>query len=114
MATLRRVKRSRTLPADPVRVWRLVTEPGRSWLGSTTVDLTAPGSCGVLIEPDGAVRRIDVEVVEDGRRLVLRWARADEASDEPTRVEVTLVEEPGGTRVTVTETVLADVAVTAR
>jgi uncharacterized protein YndB with AHSA1/START domain len=54
-----------------------------------------------------------VEEVEDGRRLTLRWMAA-QSDGEPSRVEVTLVEESGGTRVTVTETVLADVVVAAR
>jgi uncharacterized protein YndB with AHSA1/START domain len=68
--------------ADPDQVWEAIVDEDarRAWLDDD--------------------RPIDIETVEEGRRLVWWWGGEDGYS----RVEVELVPAVSGTRVTVTET----------
>ncbi len=90
------VRREVVLPVPRERAWELLTDEAalRDWLAD---------DAELDPEPGGAVRADDregvVEAVEPGRRLDFRWHDGDSAS----RVTWLLDEEPGGTRVTVTE-----------
>ncbi len=97
------VRRDVTLDAGRAAVWRALTDPGRlaRWLAATVdVDLHE-GATGTITDRDGTVRDVVVEEVLPGRRVALRWA-AD--GEEPTLVELTVDDAPGGrTRLVVVE-----------
>ncbi len=80
------VRREVEVQASPEEVWEaLATEEGRErWLE----------------EDDG--REISVEVSDQPHRLVWWWGQPDAPA---TRVEFTIIAEPPGTRVVVTESV---------
>ena len=109
-----RITRSVELDATTEAVWRALTEPELlgEWLGSVVELDVRPGGEGVVVEPDGAVRRARVDEVDPGRRLALRWWPED--GDGPaSTVELDLEETTEGVRVVVTETVLQSSAATA-
>ena len=98
------IERQVTLPAELEQAWELVTRPEdlAAWLGAEVhLDPTA-GATGAVVDHDGTARQLVVEEVEAGRRLAWRWWR-DDAPDEPSRVEITLVPTDGGTTVRVVE-----------
>jgi uncharacterized protein YndB with AHSA1/START domain len=102
------VERQVTLPTDLEEAWALLTRPDdlAAWLGAE-VDLEpTPGARGAVVDHDGTERRLVVERVDAGARLAWRWGR-DDAPDEPSRVEITLVPVEGGTTVRVVEEVVA-------
>jgi len=101
------ITRSVELDAAVDDVWQAVTTPEllSGWLeGDVEVDVR-PGGDGVLVEPDGAVRRMRIEEVEPTRRLALRWWPED-GSGPASTVELDLLPTPAGTRLVVTETLL--------
>lgn len=102
-----RITRSVELDAPADEVWRALTEPELlgDWLGSQVELDVRPGGDGVIVEPDGAVRRAQVDEVEPARRLALRWWPED-GSGPASKVELDLVATPAGTRVVVTETLV--------
>ena len=105
-----RITRTVDLDASLDDVWRAVSEPELlgDWLDSR-VDLDVrPGGEGIIVEPDGAVRRARVDEVEPARRLALRWWPEDGDGPE-SKVELDLEQTPDGTRVVVTETLIAGV-----
>ena len=109
------VTRSLELEAAVDDVWEAVSTPALlgGWLeGEVEVDVR-PGGEGTLVEPDGAVRRMLVDEVEPGRRLALRWW-PDDGSSPASTVELDLHPVPGGTRLVVTETLLARRPLTAQ
>jgi uncharacterized protein YndB with AHSA1/START domain len=59
-----------------------------------------------LDDDDARSRRLRLDEVDDGRRLVWTWWRPDDESGAST-VEIVLAPTPGGTRVVVTETLAA-------
>lgn len=77
--------------ADPSEVWRALTEPESmgEWLGLPVEFTLEPGAEGTIGHRDDAddTTALVVEEVDDGRRLVFRWASATEA---PTVVELDL------------------------
>ena len=102
------VTRSVDLDAGLADVWQAVTAPEllSGWLeGEVDLDVR-PGGQGVLVEPDGCVRRMRVDEVDRERRLALRWWPED-GSGPASTVELDLQPTPGGTRVVVTETLQA-------
>ena len=97
------VRREIVLPVERERAWALLTEPAelREWLADD-VELEAEvGAPLRMAWDDGEVREGLVEEVEEERRLRFRWD--DGTTGVPSRVEWTLDDAPGGTRVTVVE-----------
>ena len=97
------VRREIVLPVERERAWELLTEPAelREWLADE-VELEPEPGAPLRVEWDGGeVREGEVEEVEPERRLRFRWD--DGTTGVPSRVEWTLDDAPGGTRVTVVE-----------
>ena len=102
------ITRSVELDAEVDEVWEAITTPEQlsGWLeGEVDVDVR-PGGDGVLVEPDGAVRRMRIDEVEPARRLALQWWPEDGSTPAST-VEFDLEPIPGGTHLVVTETLAA-------
>ena len=102
-----RITRTVDLDATLDQVWRAMTEPRLlgDWLDSDVELEVCPGGEGIIVEPDGAVRRACVDEVEPARRLALRWWPEDGGGPE-SKVEFDLQQTPDGTRVVVTETLI--------
>jgi len=102
-----RITRTVELDASVDDVWRAMTEPDLlgDWLGALVELDVRPGGEGVIVEPDGAVRRARIDEVEPARRLALHWWPEDGSGPEST-VELDLEETGEGTRVVVTETLV--------
>lgn len=94
------VRREVVLAAPPDEVWEALTEPERlaEWFASDVE--REPDGATRFGWADGESRRAVYEQVEEPRLLAFRWS--DEEGPE-TRVELTLVEVPEGTRLTVVE-----------
>jgi uncharacterized protein YndB with AHSA1/START domain len=105
------VEREVTIPAPPAEVWGAVTQSDEvsAWFGADAELDVRPGGRGVFRWPDGTERHVLVEEVEPARKLSFRWlpfqrtADGEMASVPSTRVEITLDEVSGGTRVRVVE-----------
>lgn len=101
-----KVERTVLLPASPEDVWRALVEPDRlaTWFGGR-VELDGRAGGRVVLADDGGERWGTVETFEPGRLLVLRlWERSDGLTG--SRVEFSLDEADGGTRLTVVESVI--------
>lgn len=97
------VEREITVPVEPERAWRLVTEPEHleRWL-APRVDLDPrPGGGVRVVEADDTERRGVVEVVEAPRRL--RWVWQVQPDGDPTVVEITVEPDGGGSRIEIAE-----------
>jgi len=98
------VRREIVLPVERERAWALLTEPAElcEWLADE-VELEPEEGAPVRAVwfASGEERVGVVEEVEDGRRVRFRWD--DDATGVPSRVEWTLDDHPGGTRVVVEE-----------
>ena len=98
------VRREIVLPVERERAWALFTEPAElcEWLADE-VELEPEEGAPVRAVwfASGEERVGVVEEVEDGRRVRFRWD--DDATGVPSRVEWTLDDHPGGTRVVVEE-----------
>jgi uncharacterized protein YndB with AHSA1/START domain len=96
------------LDASTDDVWRALTDPDLlgAWLGSVVALDVRPGGEGVIVEPGGEVRRARIDEVEPARRLALRWWPGGGSGPEST-VELDLEETAEGTRLVVTETLVA-------
>ena len=102
------VERQIELEASPEEVWQLVCEP-ESWLADAgSVDLR-PGGSGRLVD-DGVARRVEVETVDEGARVVFRWWDEDHGEDGASRVEITVRPSTGPTALAIRETLLLPVA----
>jgi uncharacterized protein YndB with AHSA1/START domain len=105
------VEREVTVPTTPDEVWPAMTTPGEisAWFGADAEIDVRPGGRGVFRWPDGTERHVVVEAAEPGHRLCFRWlpfqrmASGEMVTLPSTRVEITLDEVPGGTRVRVVE-----------
>ena len=98
------VRREIVLPVERDRAWELLTEPAelREWLADEVELEPAEGAPVRAVWADsGEQREGVVEAVEERRRLRFRWD--DDATGIPSRVEWTLDDAPGGTRVVVEE-----------
>jgi uncharacterized protein YndB with AHSA1/START domain len=97
------VRREIVLPVGRERAWELLTEPRElcEWLADD-VELEAEEGAPLRVAwASGEQRAGVVEEVEEQRRLCFRWD--DDATGIPSRVEWTLDDAPGGTRVVVEE-----------
>jgi uncharacterized protein YndB with AHSA1/START domain len=107
------VTRDITLPVDPDEAWDALVEPG--WLGEEcTLDPREGGSGHFVV--DGERRDAIVEEAVPGERLVFWWWTTDERGVPETagsRVAFELDPVPGGTRVTVRESLTGPVCVAA-
>ena len=99
------VERSVWLPADPETVWSHLADGDLvgDWMGGETSIEAKPGGSISLQPEDGPLVWGTVEVVEFGRHLQWSW-RTDDGL--PTEVGIVITPEDGGSRVTVTETLL--------
>lgn len=105
------IEREVIVPAPPAEVWPALThsEEVSAWFGAAADIEIHPGGRGVFRWPDGTERHAVVEEVEPERKLSFRWlpfqrtAAGEIATVPSTRVEITLDEVPGGTRVRVVE-----------
>jgi uncharacterized protein YndB with AHSA1/START domain len=98
-----RVTRQIDVGVDPDELWRTIADDDERaawWGGDTALDLR-PGGEGHATDPDGTVRHIRVDEVEPGHRLSYRWWSTD---DDGSSVDLVVVPQPGGSRLTVTET----------
>jgi len=97
------VRREIVLPVERERAWALLTEPRelQEWLADD-VELEPEEGAPLRVAWSGGEQRAGViEKVEERRRLRFRWD--DDATGVPSRVEWTLDDAPGGTRVVVEE-----------
>ena len=109
------VERSVDLEASADEVWRALTDPVElaGWLG-VEVDLEpTPGTRGRVVDDDGVARDLVVDDVVAGERLVLRWWPA-QGSDGASVVTFAVAPTPQGTRLVVTERLLAPADVSLR
>ena len=95
------VEKENVLPVERERAWELMTEEPEEWLADEVELEPEPGAPLRMAWADGEVREGLVEEVEEERRLRFRWG--DDATGVPSRVEWTIDDAPGGTRVTVVE-----------
>src|SRR5919202_4594320 len=98
------VRREIVFPEPRESVWLALTEAERveEWFANEVELDVRPGGSGVFRWGDGSVREATVEEVDPERRLGFRWRDAEH--DEPeTIVELTLEDDPGGTRLVVVE-----------
>jgi uncharacterized protein YndB with AHSA1/START domain len=106
------VRREILLPVERDRAWELLTEPAelREWLADE-VELEPEEGAPVRAVwfASGEEREGVVEEVEEHRLLRFRWD--DDATGVPSRVEWTLHDAPGGTRVRVVEVPLVPLEV---
>jgi uncharacterized protein YndB with AHSA1/START domain len=102
-APLSTVRREIVLPVERERAWQLLTEPRelREWLADDVELEPEEGAPLRVAWATGEQRAGVVEEVEEQRRLRFRWD--DDATGIPSRVEWTLDDAPGGTRVVVEE-----------
>jgi len=105
------IEREVVIPVPPDAVWPALTDAAElsAWFGADAEIDPRQGGRGVFRWPDGTERPVVVEEVEPVRRLSFRWlpfqrTGTGEIEALPsTRVEITLDEVPGGTRVRVVE-----------
>jgi uncharacterized protein YndB with AHSA1/START domain len=97
------VRREIVLPVERERAWELLTEPREleAWLADAVELEPEEGAPLRVAWHSGEAREGVVEEVDERRRLRFRWD--DDATGVPSRVEWTLDDAPGGTRVTVEE-----------
>ncbi len=104
------ISREVVLPVPPEELWPALTEAERlaEWFAPGVRIDARPGGDAVFSWEDGA-RRAVIEEVEAPRRLSFRWAEAGEEGDvDQSRVEFTLDEVSGGTRLRVVETAVSE------
>jgi uncharacterized protein YndB with AHSA1/START domain len=99
------VRREIVFPEPRESVWRALTEAERleEWFANEVELEVRPGGAGVFRWGDGSMREVTVEEVDPERRLGFRWRDA-EGEEPETHVELTLEDDPDGTRLVVVET----------
>ena len=99
------VRREIVFPEPRGSVWRALTEAEllEEWFANEVELDLRPGGSGVFRWGDGSVREATVEEVDPERRLGFRWRDA-EGEEPETLVELTLEDDPEGTRLLVVET----------
>lgn len=101
------IQRSIEVPAPTEEVWEALTAPDllEEWLGEEVDVEFVGGGAGTVVDK-GVVRHVEVETVEPGRRIGFRWW-PDDRVEEATDVELVVMPLPGGSRIVVTETLVA-------
>jgi uncharacterized protein YndB with AHSA1/START domain len=110
VAMMASVRREVVLPVAPEELWPALTEPDRlaEWFAPEVEIDARPGGGAVFRWEDGT-RRAVVEEVDAPHRLSFRWAELDsDGGAAPSRVEFSLEEVEGGTRLRVVETGLSE------
>jgi uncharacterized protein YndB with AHSA1/START domain len=102
----RAVRRETILPVDRPTAWRALKDADglSSWLADEVELEVREGAEGKLRWRGGEERLVTVEELSERRRLVLTWC---EPGGEPSIVELTLDDVPGGTRLVAVEMPLA-------
>jgi uncharacterized protein YndB with AHSA1/START domain len=97
------VEREITVPVDPERAWRMVTEPEHleQWFAERVELDPIPGSPVRVVSDDGAERHGVVEEVDAPRRLRFVWYAPPDGP--PSSVEIEVVPDQGGSRISVIE-----------
>jgi uncharacterized protein YndB with AHSA1/START domain len=98
------VRREVTLPLTREEAWEAISDPAEleRWLAEEAeLEPEVGGEVAIRFE-DGSEREGVVEEAEPGERLALRWWDVGEPWD-ASRVELTLDDAPGGTRLIVVE-----------
>jgi uncharacterized protein YndB with AHSA1/START domain len=106
-----RVRRQEVLPAEPDRVWDMLTEAGElsAWFGAEVAGAFRPLGRLTFRWGDGRERVAVIEDLERPTSLAFRWLPFERRPGGetrvlgPGRVEITLEEVPPGTRITVEE-----------
>lgn len=106
-----KIERSVVIHAPRERVWRAISniEEFSKWFGIQTVaPALAPGGRVDMISTHegphkGTSFHFVIEEVVPQKRMSWRWPHKDDDSEKTTRVEFTLEDVEGGTRVTVVE-----------
>jgi uncharacterized protein YndB with AHSA1/START domain len=96
------VRRETTLPVDRDTAWAALCDADElaTWLADEVELEIREGAEGTLRWHTGEERRAVIEEVQERRRIALRWS---EPGGEPSIVELTLDDVPGGTRLVVVE-----------
>jgi uncharacterized protein YndB with AHSA1/START domain len=96
------VRRETILPVDRDAAWAALCDAGElaTWLADDVELEIREGAEGTLRWRNGEERHAVIEEVEQRRRIALRWC---EPGGEPSIVELTLDDVPGGTRLVVIE-----------
>ena len=93
------VTRDIVLPLGREAAWEVVCDP-EAWLAERADLELVPGAEGTLVLAEGVERHAVIEEVSPCERLAFWWNDGEALS---TRVELTLADAVGGTRVTVVE-----------
>jgi uncharacterized protein YndB with AHSA1/START domain len=97
------VEREITIPIDPERAWRLVTEPEHleQWFAERVEIDPTPGAPVRVVDGDGGERHGVVEEVDAPRRLRFTWYAPPDGP--PSTVEIEVTRERDGSRISVVE-----------
>jgi uncharacterized protein YndB with AHSA1/START domain len=97
------VEREITVPVDPERAWRLVTEPEHleQWFAERVEIDPTPGAPVRVVGDDGGERHGVVEEVDAPRRLRFTWYAPPDGP--PSTVEIEVTPEQDGSRISVIE-----------
>lgn len=97
------VTTERDLAADPATVWEAISEPAKlgDWLDAEVDVEISEGSEGTIVFGDRNESSVVlIETVDEGKRLVFRWATSIE---EPTEVSIEIEPITTGTRIRIVE-----------
>jgi uncharacterized protein YndB with AHSA1/START domain len=96
------VRRVMILPVDRDTAWAALRDADglAGWLADEVELEVRAGARGNVRWDSGEERLVEVEEVQERRRVVLRWC---ERGGDPSIVELTLDDVPGGTRLVVIE-----------
>jgi uncharacterized protein YndB with AHSA1/START domain len=96
------IRREMILPVDRDTAWSMLrdAEGLQAWLADEVELEVRAGAQGTVRWRTGEERLVEVEEVQERRRIALSWC---EPGGEPSIVELTLDDVPGGTRLVVVE-----------
>lgn len=97
------VTTERDLDADPADVWEAISEPEQlgQWLDADVdVDITEGSEGTIRFGEEAEPSIVLIETVDEGKRLIFRWATTVEA---PTEVSIEIKPISTGTRIRVVE-----------